>query len=115
MLENSETIAENDAKIPENSEEFQQNSENSEKRGRGRPKGARDSAPRRPRTVIIEEPPEPVIVEQPVQKRAPKPKAEPLSPRAIFHQASATIAAMQTEREKARRAYWSETIAKSLR
>ena len=114
------------ATIADNSQELLENSEKSEKRGRGRPKGSRDSVPRKPRTIIVEEPedaPEPPEkvkrVKEPPTK-APTPStpsapSAPLSPRTIFHQASATIAQMQSEREKARGDYWSEAITKSLR
>ena len=123
MLEKSATIA-------DNSQELLENSEKSEKRGRGRPKGSRDSAPRKPRTIIVEEPedaPEPIekvaekvkrVKEPPTTAptpSAPSAPSAPLSPRTIFRQASATITQMQSEREKARRDYWSEAITKSLR
>jgi hypothetical protein len=89
--------------------------------------GAQDKAPRKPRTRIIEEPPTPPPTPEPepgrpkakarVAKEPPAVAPEPreLSPRSLFKAASAHIAMLQTEREQARRNYWSETIARSLR
>ena len=109
------------------------------KKGRGRPKGSVDKAPRK-RTKIIEEaveppappapPPPPVAPVEPVRvktRRAPAvaqpaptqvatPTAPaPLSPRTIFKQASETIYQLQSEREHARRQYWTAQVEKSLR
>ena len=39
----------------------------------------------------------------------------PLSPRSLLRQAGETIYALQTQREGARREYWAQQIAKSLR
>jgi len=120
-------MPENSATIADNSQELLENSEKSEKRGRGRPKGSRDSVPRKPRTIIVEETtsnspaespedaPEPPVGKVAEKVKQAPPTSAPLSPRTIFHQASATIAQMQSEREKARRAYWSDAITKSLR
>ncbi len=104
------------------------------KRGRGRPKGSVDKAPRK-RTKIIEEaveppppPPPPVAPVEPVRIKvrratpapthvpvqAPTP-ASPLSPRTVFKQAGETIHQLQTQREHSRRDYWAEQISKSFR
>ena len=136
-LENSEELLENSQQIPENEELPEQ----IEKRGRGRPKGSVDRAPRK-RTKIIEgaaEPPVPAPAPAPVPVIAPAepvrlktrraPAASqpapiiptpqtapaPLSPRTIFKQASETIYQLQSEREHARRQYWAAQIEKSLR
>ena len=126
------------AELEENSPTIEENSQESEsqpleieaKRGRGRPKGSVDRAPRK-RTKIIEEaveppaPPPPVTPAEPVrikvrratppaQVQAPTPAAPP-SPRTMFKQASETIHQLQTQRELARRDYWAEQISKSLR
>ncbi len=88
------------------------------KRSRGRPKGSRDSAPRRPRkTVIIEhteEPPPRARAAAPAHSQAPEAAAPP-SPRSLFRLASEHITSLHAEKEKARRAYWEEAIHKSLR
>ena len=39
----------------------------------------------------------------------------PLSPRSVLRQAGETIYALQTQRDGARREYWAQQIAKSLR
>ena len=138
-LENSEELLENSQQIAENEELSVQ----IEKRGRGRPKGSVDKAPRK-RTKIIEEaveppapapapapapppiaPAEPVrlktrrapAVAQPAPIHVPTPQTAPapLSPRTIFKQASETIYQLQSEREHARRQYWAAQIEKSLR
>jgi hypothetical protein len=101
-----------------------------EKRTRGRPKGSVDRLPRK-RTKIVEEaveppppPPPPAPAEPvrmkvrratptPAQVQAPPP--EPPSPRTLFKQATETIHQLQTQREHARRDYWADQIAKSLR
>ena len=127
------------AQLEENSPTIEEKTQESEsqpleiepKRGRGRPKGAVDKAPRK-RTKIIEEaveppaPPPPVTPAEPVrikvrratpapaQVQAPTPAAPP-SPRTMFKQASETIHQLQTQREHARRDYWAEQISKSLR
>ena len=99
-----------------------------EKKARGRPKGSKDSAPRKPR-VIVEvapepEPPAPEPVKRArtqapprerVQAYEPPQPPDPPSPRTMFRQASETLAALQGQREAARRQYWQEAIAKSLR
>ena len=137
---------ENSEELPENSQQTADNEELSvqiEKRGRGRPKGSVDKAPRK-RTKIIEEeveppapPPAPapapaitIAPAEPVRlktRRAPAvtqaapimPTPQlapaPLSPRTIFKQASETIYQLQSEREHARRQYWAAQIEKSLR
>ena len=138
-LENSEELLENSQQSTENEELSVQ----IEKRGRGRPKGSVDKAPRK-RTKIIEEaveppapappappapaptaPAEPVrlktrrapAVTQPTPIHVPTPQTAPapLSPRTIFKQASETIYQLQSEREHARRQYWAAQIEKSLR
>ena len=139
-LENSEELLENSQQIAENEELSVQ----IEKRGRGRPKGSVDKAPRK-RTQIIEEavepappapapaapapaptaPAEPVrlktrrapAVAQPAPIHVPTPQTAPapLSPRTIFKQASETIYQLQSEREHARRQDWASQIEKSLR
>ena len=63
------------------------------------------------RTVI--EPVEPVAM-----KRQPAPVVippAPLSPRTLFRQAGATIYALQSQRETARRDFWAQQVEKSLR
>ena len=139
-LENSEELLENSQQIADNEELSVQ----IEKRGRGRPKGSVDKAPRK-RTKIIEEepappapapappaPPPPIAppapaepvrlktrrapaVAQPAPIHVPTPQTVPLSPRTIFKQASETIYQLQSEREHARRQYWAAQIEKSLR
>ena len=132
-LENSEELLENSQQIPENEELPEQ----IEKRGRGRPKGSVDRAPRK-RTKIIEEAAEPpapapapvIAPAEPVRLKtrrapavsqpapimaAPQTAPAPLSPRTIFKQASETIYQLQSEREHARRQYWAAQIEKSLR
>jgi len=108
--------------IPENSDNSPEKSEEIPKRGRGRPKGSKDTAPRR--TRIREVSPEPVVKAQPKEEKAqPKePAAQPKeaaarspSPRTVFRQASDSLAALQGQREAARRAYWQDAIARSLR
>ena len=111
------------AENSENSEELLDNSEKCEelpvKRGRGRPKGSLDSAPRKRR--IVEEPPEPTPVAptEPVRAKtrraAPPPQAEPPSPRALLKQAGETIYQLQLQRDTARRDFWAQKIQKSLR
>ena len=98
--------------IPENSDNSPEKSEELPKRGRGRPKGSKDTAPRR--TRIREVSPEPVVKAQPKEpKEEAKPTAQPKeaaarspSPRTVFRQASDSLAALQGQREAARRAYW---------
>ena len=110
--------------IPENSDNSPEKSEEIPKRGRGRPKGSKDTAPRR--TRIREVSPEPVVKAQPKEARPKeaaaakeaKPTeltADPPSPRTVFRQASDSLAALQGQREAARRAYWQDAIARSLR
>ena len=107
-----ENSAENSDNSPEKSEELP-------KRGRGRPKGSKDTAPRR--TRIREVSPEPVVKAQPKQPKeetAKEPKEGPArspSPRTVFRQASDSLASLQGQREAARRAYWQDAIARSLR
>jgi hypothetical protein len=104
---------------PENSDNSPEKSEEIPKRGRGRPKGSKDTAPRR--TRIREVSPEPAKEAAPPKEakhREPKePKAEqaPPSPRTVFRQASDSLATLQGQREAARRAYWQDAIARSLR
>ena len=136
-LENSEELPENSLQSTDNVDSPTQ----IEKRGRGRPKGSVDKAPRK-RTKIIEEPvtpppppppPAPIAPAEPVRqktRRTPPPRADtpipyeathretppaPLSPRTLFKQASQTIHQLQSEREHQRRQYWAEQIGKSLR
>ena len=134
-LENSEELLENSQQIAETGELSVQ----IEKKGRGRPKGSVDKAPRK-RTKIIEEaveppaPPAPApppvapvepdrvktrrapVVAQPAPTQVATPTAPaPLSPRTIFKQASETIYQLQSEREHARRQYWTAQVEKSLR
>ena len=119
------------AENSENSQELANNSEQIEelpvKRGRGRPKGSVDSAPRKRR--IVEEPPEPVAPVAPVAPVEPKeptrmktqraaptpPPPEPPSPRTLLKQAGETIFQLQSQRDSARRDYWAQQINKSLR
>ena len=126
--EQSEQVLENEATIAE-----QAPSEEAiaEPKRRGRPAGAKDKAPRKPRerTRIIEEPPTPPppppAPAAPKAARAAKPRGErveppareptPMSPRTMFRVASDHIASLHTERESARRAYWQDAIARSLR
>ena len=133
---------------PENSENSQDIPENSEqiqalpvpKRGRGRPKGALDSAPRKRRIIEepllpikeVAEPPKPIPTPAPVEpvriktRRAPvrvesamavqEPVAPaPPSPMTLFRQAGETIYQLQAQRENARRDYWAQAIHRSLR
>ena len=100
-----------------------------EPKRRGRPAGAKDKAPRKPRerTRIIEEPPTPrpppptpapkaARAAKPREERVAEPPArEPMSPRTLFRAASDHIATLHSERESARRAYWQDAIARSLR
>ena len=102
--------------MAENSEEIEQlpdNVEEAPKKPRGRPKGSRDAAPRKPRTRIVEEPPSPTEARPPT--RVAKAAPEPMSPRSVFRHASDAITSMQSEREAARRAYWSDAIGRTLR
>ena len=109
--------------IPENSDNSPEKSEEIPKRGRGRPKGSKDTAPRR--TRIREVSPEPVVKAQPKEPATAKEEAKPTvqpreaarspSPRTVFRQASDSLAALQGQREAARRAYWQDAIARSLR
>ena len=132
MADNPEQIEEVQENAPTIAENEPQEAAPAPKK-RGRPAGSRDSAPRKPRVRIIEEPPtpppEPPPPPEPAPKRAPKPKAVPravpretprevapeMSPRTMFRVASQHIATLQTERETARRQYWADTIARSLR
>ena len=138
--ENSQELLDNSENKLDNSEEIQEMPV--PKRGRGRPKGSLDSAPRRRR--IIEEPLEPVraptpeptpaptvVPAEPVRMKtrrapvrvdaiAPTPMVAPLpaappSPRALFRQAAETIYHLQSQKENARRNYWAEQINKTLR
>ena len=107
--------------IPESSDNSPEKSEELPKRGRGRPKGSKDTAPRR--TRIREVSPEPAVKEkskEPALKE--KPKAQPReaeggppSPRTAFRQASDSLATLQGQREALRRAYWQDAITRSLR
>ena len=110
------------AENSENSEELVNNSEQIEelpvKRGRVRPKGSIDSAPRKRR--IVEEPPEPVPVAptEPVRAKTRRPTPsppEPPSPRTLLKQAGETTYQLQSQRDTARRDFWAQQIAKSLR
>ncbi len=137
-VENSEEFPENSLQCIENSLQFTKNEELPEKRQRGRPKGSTGKVPRK-RALIREEPVTPVEVEpapaivasspppaaaiasKPVrmQTRRPAsviiPPSQPTSPRTLLRQAGETIYALQTQRESARREYWAQQIAKSLR
>ena len=108
MDDNSEQIADNS----ENPEQLAITDENVPPKRRGRPAGSKDKAPRRTKSVIIEtrEPSPPR--ESPA---ASQPSAAPPSPRTLFAEASKHMAALHQERESARRAYWQDAIAKSLR
>ena len=123
--DNSEQLPENPEQLPDNSQELPTNEEKAEKRARGRPKGSKDTVPRRPRVVIVEQSPEP-DPPPPPKPRERKPRErepvyqppqppEPPSPRTVFRQASESLAALQDQREQARRAYWQDAIARSLR
>ena len=101
---------------PENSDNSPEKSEEIPKRGRGRPKGSKDTAPRR--TRIREVSPEPAKEAAPPKEakhREPKAEQAPPSPRTVFRQASDSLATLQGQREAARRAYWQDAIARSLR
>ena len=105
---------------PENSDNSPEKSEEMPKRGRGRPKGSKDTAPRR--TRIREVSPEPVVKARPkdgpneeTAKEPTEAAARSPSPRTVFRQASDSLAALQGQREAARRAYWQDAIARSLR
>ena len=132
MADNPENPPDNCEQVADNSQELptmarqSENPPEPEKKARGRPKGSKDSAPRKPR-VIVEvapepEPPEPVKrartqapPRERVQAYEPPQPPDPPSPRTMFRQASETLAALQGQREAARRQYWQEAIAKSLR
>ena len=133
MTEEAETTQ---ATIPEKAEKAEELPKQSEKeetieppapKKRGRPAGSKDTAPRRPRTKIIEEPPTPPPEPEPVAKKprvkavveAPKPApapaaAPPMSPRTAFRHASDHISVLQEQKEHARRAYWQDAITRSL-
>ena len=121
--DNSEELPENQEQSPDNARELPTNEEKAEKRARGRPKGSKDTVPRRPRVVIVEQSPEPDPPPPPKpkerkQQREPvyhEPPPSPPSPRTVFRQASESLAALQDQREQARRAYWQDAIARSLR
>jgi hypothetical protein len=123
--DDSEQLPENPEQLPDNSQELPTNEEKVEKRARGRPKGSKDTVPRRPRVVIVEQSPEPDPPPPPKPKeRKPREREpvyqppqppEPPSPRTVFRQASESLAALQDQREQARRAYWQDAIARSLR
>lgn len=124
--EQSEQVAE---QMPDNSTIVEQSPAPVAKK-RGRPEGSKDKAPRKPRTKIVEEPPTPppTPAPEPVEMPKAKPRApraakesvpppatmREMSPRSLFRAASDHIASLQTEREQARRAYWADTIARSL-
>ena len=156
-VENSLQSSENSLQCNENSLQITENEElhvAAEKK-RGRPKGSTDKTPRK-RTVIREEPVNPVKVE-PVptvtdvspaptvvaiakKKRRTNlgtepilPESEavtmdrmrlvqniiserpPLSPRTLLRQAGETIYALQNQRDSARREFWAQQVAKSVR
>ncbi len=146
-VENLQESSDNSQTIIENTEEFP--TESVEKRSRGRPKGSRDSAPRKRRIIeepIVQEAPPPSVPPPPTQPEivapsepvrvktrrvytpraptpappynpepAPLPPASPPSPRTLFRQAGETIYHLQTQRENARRDYWTQQIEKSLK
>jgi hypothetical protein len=137
MTEEAQTTA---ATIPEKSEKAEELPEQSEKeptieaapKKRGRPAGSKDTAPRKPRVKIVEEPPTPPPEPDPPEPKKAKvklpvaetpavpaataaPMAPPLSPRSVFRHASEHISLLQSEREKARKAYWMDAVAKTLR
>ena len=140
VTENSQELANNSEQIVENSQQLAEiPAEAVEKRGRGRPKGVRDSAPRK-RKIIEEpvapppeptppEPPQVVAPTEPVRAKTKRPKPaaaavpaqmrvappEPPSPRSILRQAGETLYQLQSQRESARRDYWAQQIGKSLR
>ena len=124
--DNSEELPENQEQLPENARELPTTEEKAEKRARGRPKGSKDTVPRRPRVVIVEQSPEPDDPPPPPKSKERKPREQrepvyhepppsPPSPRTVFRQASESLAALQDQREQARRAYWQDAIARSLR
>ena len=122
--EQSEQVSENEPTIAE-----QAPAEEAipEPKKRGRPAGAKDKAPRKPRTRIVEELPTPPPSPAPpkaarvAKRREEEPRVEPatepvpMSPRPIFRVASDHIATLHSERESARRAYWQDAIARTLR
>ena len=142
VTENSQELANNSEQIVENSQQLAEiPAEAVDKRGRGRPKGVRDSAPRKRR--IIEEPvtrpqaptpPEPtppqvVAPTEPVRAKTKRPKQvsvaapaqmrvdspEPPNPRSLLRQAGEVIYQLHSQRESARRDYWAQQVHKSLR
>jgi hypothetical protein len=126
--EQSEVVSENEPTI---AEQAPAEEATPEPKKRGRPAGAKDKAPRKPRTRIVEEPPTPPP--PPPTPAAPKarvakareevraeparaePAREPRSPRTMFRVASEHIATLHSERESARRQYWQDAIARTLR
>jgi len=105
--------------MDDNSQEVAENSEQSIQtetieeivpKRRGRPAVSKDKAPRRTKTIIVEarEP-------SPPREAAAPAQVAPASPRTLFQQASRHMTILHEEREKARRAYWQDTISKSLR
>ena len=106
--EQSEVVSENEPTIAEQAPAAEATPE---PKKRGRPAGAKDKAPRKPRTRIIEEPPTPPPTPAPPKAaRAAKPREEtrveppareptPMSPRTMFRVASDHIATLHSERE----------------
>jgi hypothetical protein len=120
-LDNSEELPEKQEQLPDKSQELATNEEKVEKRTRGRPKGSKDTVPRRPRVVMSPEPdpPPPKPKERKPREQTREPvyqePPQPPSPRTVFRQASDSLAALQDQREQARRADWQDAIARSLR
>ena len=127
MAEISENAPDNAENVPDNSEELptiEQKPPEPEKKARGRPKGSKDTAPRKTRT-IMELPPEPEPAPVRARSQAPRRPAReveeppspppPPSPRTLFKQASEAMGQLQGQRESARRAYWQDAISRSLR
>ena len=127
MAEISENAPDNAENVPDNSEELptiEQKPPEPEKKARGRPKGSKDAAPRKTRTIMELPPdpePEPVRARSQAPRRPareveePPPPPPPPSPRTLFKQASEAMGQLQGQRESARRAYWQDAISRSLR
>jgi hypothetical protein len=113
--ENSASIAENSQQMAITEGEQEPSVEEPAPKKRGRPVGARDRAPRKPRTVIVEHTYEYPPAPPPAVQEKPKQEPEPQSPRSVFKQCTDVLTKLNEEREKARRAYWADTIARSLR
>ena len=136
MAEETEAVPTTIPEKAENVEELPEKSENEETteppapKKRGRPVGSKDTAPRRPRTKIVEEPPTPPPEPEAVPKPKPRqarakavedaappsaPAPPPLSPRSVFRHTSDQLSELHAQKEAARRAYWADAINRTLR